>query len=104
MKSVKVEITRFVDEDQPGFVECVLIDAEGRRHTFIEKSPIVSSANLWSNSGYPQAGSIACEVREVWKHPEGRVLVRVSTEEPWGVESTEGLTTFVLSSSQMTDA
>ena len=46
MAELKVEITRFVDEHQPGFVACEFQDANGRRHTFIEKVPLVTAVDL----------------------------------------------------------
>jgi len=46
-------IVRFVDEYQPGIVECEFADAEGRIHKIIEKIPIVTAADLWSDSAYP---------------------------------------------------
>src|SRR5512139_346408 len=81
--AVTVQIERFVDEYQPGFVECRLVDAEGQSHLFIEKVPIVSTEDLWSTSTYPVAGAIACEVEAEWKDSQGRALLKVSTERPW---------------------
>jgi hypothetical protein len=34
-----LQIVRFVDDYQPGVVECEFIDANGRPHTFIGKVP-----------------------------------------------------------------
>lgn len=101
MPAVTVEIARFVDDHQPGFVECVLIDAAGTKHTFIEKGPVVSAANLTATSVYPQSGSIACEVQDEWQSTEGTSLARISTEQPWGVESQNGHTVFVVAKSQL---
>lgn len=101
MTEISVQIERFVDEHQPGFVECRLVDADGRSHQFIEKLPIVTSANLWSDSSYPQAGTIACEIESESIDAAGRRLVQVSTERPWSVESTEGISRFLVLSSQV---
>jgi hypothetical protein len=101
MTSIEIEITRFVDNDQPGFVECTLVDAEGMKHTFVEKAPVVSSESLLSTSAYPCRGAIACEVQERWTSRRGDALVRVSTDKPWGIESSEGVSTFVVSASQL---
>jgi len=101
MTAVVVEISRFVDEHQPGFVECALVDASGTKHTFIEKVPVVSTANLLSSSQYPQLGFIACEVQDQWQSAEGASLVRICTERPWGVESKQGVTTFVVTTAQL---
>ncbi|MFG6487215.1 hypothetical protein ACG04R_11085 [Roseateles sp. BYS78W] len=101
MPSVAIQITRFVDEHQPGFVECVLVDASGKSHVFVEKAPVVSSENLWSTSSYPRRGSIACEVVADCSGENGQALARVNTERPWGIESTEGLTEFVVPASEV---
>ena len=102
MPSVAIQVSRFVDEHQPGFVECVLIDAAGKAHVFVEKAPVVSNENLWSRSSYPRPGSIACEVIARWSDENGQALARVNTERPWGVESSEGLAEFVVPASAVT--
>lgn len=96
MDKLSVTIQRFVDEHFPGFVECSLVDADGCEHRFIEKEPVVSAANLSSDSTLPQAGQIACVVEDEWMDDLGRKLVRVATDEPWGVESAEGETSFTV--------
>lgn len=101
MPSVAIEITRFVDEYQPGIVECTLVDALGNTHSFVEKAPIVSDKDLWSTSTYPCLGEINCEIEEEWQDDDGRSLVRISTDQPWHVESTNGENKFVVLLSQM---
>jgi hypothetical protein len=101
MPALAVEISRFVDESNPGFVECLLVDALGHSHLFVEKVPVVTTEDLWSTSTYPRPGVIACEVEAEWKDGEGQSLARVSTELPWHVESTVGQTQFVVLASQL---
>jgi hypothetical protein len=96
MHAVAVVITRFVDEHQPGFVECTLVDAHGVTHVFVEKVPIVTSKDLRSDSPYPQEGSIACTVLRRFVGSKNEALVEVDTELPWHVESTNGQTVFVV--------
>lgn len=96
MPSLAVQIVRLVDTHQPGFVECTFVDAEGRQHRFSEKMPVVTLDDLSERSQYPHPGVIACEVEASWLEPDGRALVRVTTERPWGVESVEGQTRFVV--------
>ncbi len=98
---LEVQIDRFVDEYQPGIVECSLIDGHGKKHLFIEKLPIVTDADLWSDSLYPAPGAIACEIKREFEDPNGQTLLEVSTELPWHVESTEGETRFVVRASQV---
>jgi len=99
--AVSIQIERFVDDHQPGFVECRLVDAFGRSHLFVEKLPIVTSAHLWSYSSYPRTGAIACEILAVSIDAAGRKLAQVNTERPWSVESTEGVSSFIVLSSQV---
>jgi hypothetical protein len=54
-------IIAFVDESFPGFVRCAFADANGSRHTFIEKFPVVTTEDLWNDSVYPQQGTVPCE-------------------------------------------
>ncbi|WP_141753320.1 hypothetical protein [Duganella sp. HH101] len=102
--TLQVQVERFVDDHQPGFVACALIDAEGRRHEFIEKGPVVSKGNLWSDSLYPQAGFFGCCIEDEWTDKAGRRLVRVSTERPWAIESIVGETVFTVHEQQIVRA
>jgi hypothetical protein len=102
MPEVVVEIVRYVsDEPQPGLVECVLVDALGNQHSFVEKSPVVSCENLLAVSIYPRSCIIACLIEEEWIDESARNLVRIDTSRPWGVESIDGATVFVVLSSQL---
>ena len=102
MLGVRVEITKYVDDYQPGIVECSLVDAWGNRHIFIEKAPIVSSENFDACSSYPRAGIIACQVigRRII---DGREVVGIGTEMPWHIESTAGELSFDVSPDQLTE-
>jgi hypothetical protein len=102
MPSVTIEVVRYLgNEPQPGTVECELIDALGRTHRFVEKIAVVSGEPLVASSAYPRSETIACEIEERWTDEHGRNLVRVDTERPWGIESTDGMTRFIVLSSQV---
>jgi hypothetical protein len=77
MTCLRVDIVGFADESFPGFVHCDFIDASGNRHTFIEKIPVVTTQNLWSDSTYPQPGMMPCERVERLHDGEGSALARV---------------------------
>jgi hypothetical protein len=87
---VRVDIVRFVDDAQPGFVECRLIDAWGHEWSFVDKVPIFTCEDLWSDSSYPYPGFIACEIIERKLGPDAREVVTIDTEKPFDVEATEG--------------
>jgi hypothetical protein len=96
MYNLAIQIVRFVDGGFPGWVECELIDAAGRRHIIKDKVPIFTVQSLEADSEYPVEGSLPCEVLERFRDGRGQELVRVSTEVPCHVESTEGLTEFTV--------
>ena len=101
MLGVRVEISRYADAAQPGWVECRLVDALGHRHVFVEKHPIVTMAHLDVASGFPQPGYIACIVVGRNERDDGRQFVRIDTQTPWGIESTAGRSQFDVLSAQL---
>ena len=102
MLAIEIEITRFVDDHWPGFVECALIDAHGRKHLFIEKVPVVTLSDLDSNSIYPTAGILGCELVKGSTEPRTDII-SVSTTNPWGIESTQGLFDFDVRPDQLVE-
>jgi hypothetical protein len=90
MLGVQVEISRYVDDAQPGWVECWLTDAWARQWSFVEKVPVVTAADLDAMSPYPQPGVIACQVVARRRDAAGREVVTIDTGSPWSVESTTG--------------
>jgi hypothetical protein len=93
--AIKITITRYLsDEPFPGIVECQLVDAHGRLWSFVEKSAIVSADSFHARTAYPQPGVIAGEVVERRRNPDGREVVRINTEQPYGVSSVDGTAQF----------
>ena len=96
--NVAIQITSFVTPHNPGIVEGKLQDAEGVVHTFVDKVPLFTSEMLDASSQYPQNGDLECEVLSRWQSTSGQSLVRIRT-----IESTEGISEFVVLSSQISD-
>ncbi len=101
MPALAVQIARFVNDSQPGFVECEFVDAVGLQHTLFDKVPIFSTEYLDANSAYPQPGAADCEVLARWTDNEGRELARITTARPFDIESRQGLSEFVVSTNQL---
>jgi hypothetical protein len=101
MEYLAVRIVRFVDEYQPGWVACEFVDAAGHSHTIIDKVPMLTNEHLDGASTYPKPGGVGCEVVARWRDTDGRELVRVSTAKPWSIESTKGLSEFVVLAEQL---
>jgi hypothetical protein len=102
MYSVAIQVIRFVDAAFPGWVECELVDAEGRRHVIKDKVPMFTVEELDADSRYPAEGCVPCEVLERYKDRAGQELARITTKEPYGIESSEGLTEFIVPASCIT--
>jgi hypothetical protein len=102
--TVSIQITRYVDNHFPGFVECVLVDVLGVPHTFVEKVPYVSAESLSAASTYPCNGEIECEVCREWQDTTGHAFSIVRIESPWGLESTGGNIEITVYSSQLRHA
>ena len=103
MQQLAVQFVRYVDASFPGWVACEFVDAEGRRQAIIDRVPIATSEPLEATSVYPQPGSVAREELKRWQDTDGRELVRISTE-PFGFESTEGLSEFTVPATLLTSA
>jgi hypothetical protein len=101
MPNLRVSIVRFVDETQPGVVECEFTDANDRVHRLIDKVPIFSEHALWIDSQYPQPGDARCQILEEFRDQSGRELVHVTIARPDSLETTDGETEFVVLSSQV---
>jgi hypothetical protein len=101
--NLAVQIVRFVDEHQPGWVACEFEDVEGRRHTIIDKVPIFTTADLRADSAYPKPGSMPCEILDRWRDASGRELARISTANPLNNKSAEGLSEFVVATAQLSN-
>jgi len=102
MHAVGVSITEYVSDDQPGWVRCSFTDAAGRQWQFVEKAPVVSSANLTALSTYPQPGQIGCRVLSR-SAEHGRPTARIDTSDPWGIESVDGNNVFRVFVEQLKD-
>lgn len=99
MHYIEVKIVRFVEETQPGVVECELVDACGCRHTLVDKVPIFTDKMLWWDSAYPQPGVAQCDVLARLEDDGGRKLVRVGL--PYIRETSTENAEFVLHESQI---
>ncbi|RFS14450.1 hypothetical protein [Emticicia sp. C21] len=96
MKAFKVEIIRFADNSQPGFIEARFKDAWDIEHVVIDKVPVLTLEDLDENSDYPKEGVVACEILKKWEDANGRTILTIDTEKPWGIYTIEELTRFDL--------
>lgn len=93
MRLVRCEIVRSLSDDPfPRWVEAKLTDAHGRDWYFEDKPPIFSERCIASES-LPAAGVSGCEIVAIRTDPDGRTIVTIATEHPWGVEAVDGTST-----------
>jgi hypothetical protein len=97
-----VQIERWVSSSVPGWVDCEFVDADGRLHTVREKWVCVATEDLLGpDDKYPRPGFIPCEALDRWADADGRRLIRISTEAPHLLQSTDGRAEFVVLESQV---
>ena len=101
--NLTIEIVRFVDSHQPGWVETQFFDTKGRCHKIIDKVPMFvdSTAALDEDSVYPQPGVVVCEVLSTSTDESGRTVAHITIARPYSMESTDGLVEFDVWSSQV---
>lgn len=97
---VKVEITRFVDDNYPGWVECRLVDAWQQEWLFIEKAPVVTLEHLDSESTYPLTGYIFCFIVGT-KYVANLEIITIDTSEPLHINAVDGETQFEVLAEQV---
>ncbi|HRI68618.1 MAG TPA: hypothetical protein PK156_30530, partial [Polyangium sp.] len=90
MLALRVTIVRWVDDHQPGWVECQFTDAQDRTWVVIEKAPVISAEDLGPDTSFPRPGMITCQLVE----RRGDEVLVVDTAIPWGIEATSGETRF----------
>lgn len=103
MPSLRVDIVRFVDEYQPGIVECLFNDVWNQPHTIVDKIPLFTEEGLGSDSKYPQPGSIRCEVLDRSIDVQGRRITRITIAQPDNLESADGTSEFVVFDSEVSN-
>ena len=103
MVGIRVQIVQWIDDHQPGWVECALFDDSGEEHRFREKAPVVSDADLHAGSPYPQPGIIGCRVLRCYEAEDGHIVVEVDTDEPWGIQSLGGRSQFNVASENVVE-
>lgn len=100
--NVKVQIVRFTDADQPGFVECVFRDTSNREWVLWDKVPIFSKIDLDEHYSYPQPGVAACEIVREWTDEQGRERCIIDLERPFDICTRNGEQRFEIFKDQIT--
>lgn len=95
MTAVRAEATRWLDDNQPGWVEVVLADADGKRWVVAEKVPVLGDESLTRDAAYPRSTLVPCEAGS--EVVEGRVAVTLLH----GIEAQGGQSRFVVESSSV---
>ena len=94
MLALKVDIVEYISDDQPGFVEVRFKDAWNKEFVVHDKVPIFTTENLDATNTYPQPGVIVCLLVKEFKDKDGRKIMTIDTEKPWGVNTIDELYQF----------
>jgi len=98
---IKVRIARWVEDYQPGIVECELIDRLGKRSSFTIKLPVVTTEQLSSASEFPREGYLPCVAIASSSDDAGRDVIVVDTSLPLQEEADGGNTRFEVFADQV---
>jgi hypothetical protein len=101
---LRAQITRWIDDDQPGIVECWFMDRFGREWSIIEKLPVVTEAALCADSQFPQPAFIGCTIISRGRDNSGLETIEIATQAPWGIEATDGAAIFQVFTHQLTES
>ncbi len=100
MPDIRAQAIRWISDDFPGFVECRFSDVWGITHLVHEKVPVVTTLSVDARTLLPVDVLLACELISV--RVEGAcAVVTVTTEKPWAIDSTAGLSRFELAPDQL---
>lgn len=96
---LKVQIERFVNNDNTDLVECVFTDTKGKRHSFRESWTAFTDIPVDTQSQLPVWGVVACLVTDRYKikHPitgKDVKVAKISTQAHWGMSTINGLNEF----------
>jgi hypothetical protein len=99
---VRVTATRWVgDEPIPGLVEVALQDAGGKVWKFMDKAPMFDEHGVLDRESiYPVQLEMACTVLGV-RSIRGLSVAKISTADPWGLETVEGTHIFEVAADQV---
>jgi hypothetical protein len=98
---LQAQIVRWVSDDQPGLVECQFKDAFGCNWSIIEKEPVVTNVDVWSNRVFPQPAWIACEICSQSRDDAGREIAEITTKSPCAIAAADGTDSFRVFTGQL---
>ncbi|MEW2506971.1 hypothetical protein AB0878_41600 [Amycolatopsis sp. NPDC047767] len=99
MAKLKATVTRWVDEEFPGFVELRLAEADGTVVLITEKVPILTAENWDASTPLPMRFDLDCEVLRRERDPNGREVAVV--ELSYTVEDNDGRGRFTVPADQV---
>ncbi len=100
---LKVKITEFADNSQPGFVNCTFTDAFGKEYKIFEKVPVITDEYLDENSAYPRNGIVSCIILDQNPDKTNTDIVKINIAEPLHISTVNDEAIFFVSKNQLTD-
>jgi hypothetical protein len=80
---VRAQAVRWVSDDQPGWIEVCVVDADGHEHRIVEKVPVLTSRGVTASSAFPSEFWLRAHTGDV--HDD-----RIQVTFAYAVETTEG--------------
>lgn len=81
---IRAQVLRWASDDQPGWIEVGLVDADGQEHRIVEKAAVLTKQSITAESEFPT---------ELWLMADSGQVTdeRVEVTFAYAVETTEGL-------------
>ncbi|MEV4601255.1 hypothetical protein AB0K15_28115 [Amycolatopsis sp. NPDC049253] len=99
MAKLEATVTRWVDEEFPGFVELRFADADGTVVLITEKVPVLTAENWDASTPLPMPFDLDCEVLRRERDPQGHATAVV--ELSYGVGDDDGRVQFTVPADQV---
>ncbi len=104
MHYLTVTVTEYLQSDTPpDWVRCRFPDAYGKEWSILEKVPVITPHGFDENTALPCVTSIAVRILKTMQDADGRELIRVDTNQIWGVWTEDGAWEFDVLKSQITE-
>lgn len=103
MHYLLITVTEYIKSDTyPDWVRCSFEDAYGKEWTIVEKVPVITPNGFDEMTQLPYQTKVAVVVLKTFKDSENREVVRVDTNQIWGVSTEDDVWEFDVLKSQIT--
>jgi len=101
MAFLMIQITKYISNDFPAFIECSFKDAHNIKQKIIDKVPVLTTKDINENTEFPIDINIPITIKNKLKDLNNKQILTINIEKPLGLESTDGETCFEVFTNQI---